>query len=50
MLRETLAEKKEIYNVKPLNENKKNIVVALIDEYNIQTADDVQEALKNLLG
>ena len=25
--------KKEVYHVKPLNENKKNIIAALIDEY-----------------
>lgn len=42
--------KKEVYHVKPLNENKKNIIAALIDEYDIQTADDIQEALKDLLG
>ena len=42
--------KKEVYKVKPLNENKKNIIAALIDEYNIETAEDIQEALKNLLG
>ena len=43
-------QKKEVYHVKPLNENKKNIIAALIDEYDIQTADDIQEALKDLLG
>lgn len=42
--------KKEIYRVKPLNENKKNIIAALIDEYDIENADDLQEALKDLLG
>lgn len=33
-----------------LNENKKNIIASLIEEYDIQTAVDVQEALKDLLG
>ena len=33
-----------------LNENKKNIIASLIEEYGIQTAADVQEALKDLLG
>ena len=33
-----------------LNENKKNIIASLIEEYDIQTAADVQEALKDLLG
>lgn len=42
--------KKEVYHVKPLNENKKNIIAALIDEYDIETASDIQEALKDLLG
>ena len=41
---------KEFYKVKPLNENKKNIIAALIDEYEIESADDIQEALKDLLG
>ena len=27
--------KKEVYHVKPLNENKKNIIAALIEEYDI---------------
>lgn len=45
-----MAKKKEIYKVKPLNENKKNIIAALIEEYDIETADDIQEALKDLLG
>lgn len=42
--------KKEVYHVKPLNENKKNIIAALIDEYDIETANDIQEALKDFLG
>ncbi len=45
-----MAKKKEVYRVKPLNENKRNIIAALIDEYGIETADDIQEALKDLLG
>ena len=28
-----MAKKKEVYKVKPLNENKKNIIRALIGEY-----------------
>jgi len=42
--------KKDVYKVKPLNENKRNIIQSLIDEYDIETADDIQEALKDLLG
>lgn len=45
-----MAKKKEVYKVKPLNENKKNIIQALIEEYDIETAEDIQEALKDLLG
>lgn len=33
-----------------LTEGKKNIIAGLISEYNIQTANDIQEALKDLLG
>lgn len=45
-----MVKKKQVYKVKPLNENKKNIIAALIDEYDIETAEDIQEALKDLLG
>ena len=45
-----MAKKKEVYKVKPLNENKRNIIAALIDGYEIETADDIREALKDLLG
>lgn len=31
-------------------EGKKNIIAGLISEYNIQTANDIQETLKDLLG
>ena len=36
-----MAKKKEVYKVKPLNENKRNIISALIDEYDIETAEDI---------
>ena len=42
--------KKEIYKVKPLTEGKKNIISTLIEEYDIKTVEDIQEALKDLLG
>lgn len=45
-----MAMKKEVYKVKTLNENKRNIITAIIDEYEIETADDIQETLKDLLG
>lgn len=42
--------KKEVHKVGPLNENKKNIIAALIEEYDIETAEDIQAALRDLLG
>ena len=45
-----MKEKKEGYKVKPLTEGKKNIIATLIEEYDIKTAEDIQEALKDLLG
>ena len=45
-----MAKKKEVYHVKPLNERKRNIISSLLEEYDIETSDDIQEALKDLLG
>ena len=45
-----MKEKKEVYKVKPLTEGKKNIIANLIEEYDIKTTEDIQEALKVLLG
>lgn len=42
--------KKDVYKVQPLNENKRNIIAALIDEYDIEAAEDIQAALRDLLG
>ena len=42
--------KKEVYKVKPMTEGKRNIIQGLLQEYDIETAEDIQEALKNLLG
>ena len=33
-----------------MSEGKKNIIASLIQEYDIKTAEDIQEALKDLLG
>ncbi len=33
-----------------MSEGKKNIITGLIQEYDIKTAEDIQEALKDLLG
>ena len=35
---------------KRMTEGKKNIIAALLQEYEVETAEDVQEALKDLLG
>lgn len=45
-----MVRKKEVYKVKPMTEGKRNIIEALLDEYNIQSAEDIQDALKDLLG
>lgn len=42
--------KKGVYHVGPLTEGKRNIISALMDEYEIKTAEDIQDALKDLLG
>ena len=34
----------------PMSEGKKNIIAGLIQEYDIKTAEDIQNALKDLLG
>jgi transposase-like protein len=34
----------------PLSDGKKSIIAGLLQEYDIKTADDIQEALKDLLG
>ena len=42
--------KKEVYKVKPMTEGKRNIIQGLLQEYDIETAQDIQAALKDLLG
>ena len=39
-----MAKIKGAYQVKPLTEEKKNIIAFLIEEYDMETADDIQEA------
>ena len=34
--------KKEVYKVGPLTEGKKNIIQALLTEYDIKSAEDIQ--------
>ena len=42
-------QKKPIHRVQ-MTEGKRNIIHQLLKEYDIQTAEDIQEALKDLLG
>ena len=42
-------EKKQIHKVE-MTEGKRNIIRQLLEEYEIETAEDIQEALKDLLG
>ena len=42
--------KKEVYKQKPMTEGKRNLIQGLFQEYDIQSADDIQEALKDLLS
>lgn len=42
--------KKEVYKVGKLTEGKKNLINSLLQEYDIQDASDIQDALKDLLG
>ena len=42
--------KKEVYRQGPMTEGKRNIIQGLLQEYDIQSAADIQEALKDLLG
>ena len=34
-----MGQKKEVYHVQPLTEGKKNIIAALMDEYDIQNTN-----------
>ena len=42
--------KKEVYKPKPMTEGKRNLIQGLLQEYNIQSAEDIQDALKDLLS
>ena len=42
--------KKEVYKQKPMTEGKRNVIQGLLREYDIQTAEDIQDALKALLS
>ena len=42
--------KKEVYKPKPMTEEKRNIIQGLLQEYDIETEEDIQDALKDLLS
>ena len=42
--------KKEVYKPKPMTEGKRNLIQGLLREYDIETAEDIQDALKDLLS
>ena len=42
-------EKKPVHKV-VMTEEKRNIIQQLLQEYDIETAEDIQDALKDLLG
>ena len=42
-------QKKPVHQVQ-MTEGKRNLIHQLLEEYDIQTTDDIQEALKDLLG
>lgn len=42
--------KKEDYKPKPMSDGKRNINQRLLQEYDIETTDDIQDALKDLLS
>ena len=42
--------KKEVYKPKPMTEGKRNLIQGLLREYDIETAEDIQDAFKDLLS
>ena len=42
-------QKKPVHRVE-MTEGKRNIICQLLEEYDIETAEDIQDALKDLLG
>lgn len=43
------GKEKEVYKVKLLTEDKKNVIAALINEYGIKAAYDIQKRLLSLI-
>lgn len=39
--------RRDVYKAKPMSEGKKAIIQGLLNEYDIQTAEDIQDALNS---
>lgn len=42
--------KRNVYKPKPMTEGKKNLIQGLLQEYDIESGEDIQDALKDLLS
>lgn len=42
--------KRDVYKPKPMTEGKRNLIQGILQEYEIKTAEDIQDALKALLS
>ncbi len=42
--------KRNVYKPKPMTEGKRNLIQGLLQEYDIESAEDIQDALKDLLS
>ena len=42
--------KKEVYKPKPMTEGKRNIIQGLLQEYDIETADDIQNVKQRIVS
>ena len=42
--------RRDVYKAKPMTEGKKAVIQGLLSEYDIQSAEDIQDALKDLLS
>ena len=42
--------RRDVYKAKPMTEGKKAVIQGLLNEYDIQSAEDIQDALKDLLS
>ena len=45
-----MAQKKQPVHRVQMTDGKRNIILQLLEEYDIQSAEDIQDALKDLLG